>query len=161
MIWEKVLNASDNGEIIIPENKRHFIYDEQNYLQEEINSTKMETLYKKQENVYIKNGIPNYIFLVNYIDENGEDLETCIKNIINNINNDFPISNNKSIFALFSIDSHNSSLRILKENNFSVRIQPENSIENIFSESVCNKMINNLEPFIKSSNYSIQFFYIF
>ena len=153
VIWKKVLNASDNGEIIIPENKRYFIYDEQNYLQEEINSTKMKALYKKQENIYTKNGIPNYIFLVNDIDENGEDLETCAKTIINYINNDFHYSLNKSIIALFSINSHNSSLRILKENNFRVRIQAEKSIESIFSENVCNKIINNLESYMNNSDY--------
>ena len=31
-IWEKVLSAINNGTLILPNNKRHFIYDEKNYL---------------------------------------------------------------------------------------------------------------------------------
>ena len=82
VIWEKIINVSESGEMIIPENKRHFIYDEQNYLKEESNNKKMQALYEKQENVYVKNGIANYIFLVDYINEFEEDLEDCAKSFI-------------------------------------------------------------------------------
>ena len=96
-IWEEASNAIKNELMIVPEDKTRFIFDQKNYLKEEINSTKMEMLYEKQDNVYNKTGIQNYIFFVDNIDENEEDLETCAKTIGNYISYDFNIPVEKSI----------------------------------------------------------------
>ena len=63
--------------MIVPEDKTRFIFDQKNYLKEEKNSTKMEMLYEKQDNVYNKTGIQNYIFFVDNIDENERFRKVC------------------------------------------------------------------------------------
>lgn len=83
MIWDNFLLSLENGKIILPQNKKYFIFDESNYLNEDKNSKRMQKLYQRQKNVYDKNGIANYIFLVDYIDEDVENLEKCAKNINN------------------------------------------------------------------------------
>ena len=140
-IWEKVSVSINNGKMIVPPNKRHFIFDENNYIKEEINSERMQVLYEKQDNVYIQTGISNYIFLVKYIDEKEEDLENCAKNVMNYISQDFGFTLSKSIVVLFSLESKR------------IRIQPGNSVSNIFNSDVSTKMINNLGTYMRSSDY--------
>ena len=140
-IWEEASNAIKNKQMIVPEDKTRFIFDQKNYLKEEINSTKMEMLYEKQDNVYNKTGIQNYIFFVDNIDENEEDLETCAKKISNFISYDFNISVEKSIIVLFSMESRR------------IRIQPGTELSNNFSETVSTEMINHLGDYMRSEDY--------
>ena len=140
-IWNKTLSAIKNGEIALPESKGYFIFDEKNYLKEEINSTKMLDLYEKQEQLYVNDGILNYFFLVENIDEDSEDLETCADNIIKYINKEFLFTLKKSIIVLFSITSKR------------LRIQPGTELSSKFSENVCDQMIKNLGSYMRSTDY--------
>ena len=57
------------------QNKTHFIFDENNFTNLAVNDSKMQFLYKKQEELFNKNGIANYIFAVNYLNEQEEAIE--------------------------------------------------------------------------------------
>ena len=140
-IWDKTLTAIKNEEMALPESKGYFIFDEKNYLKEEINSTKMLALYAKQEDLYVNNGILNYFFLVENIDEELEGLEKCATNIINYINKEFVFTLKKSIIVLFSMNSKR------------LRIQPGTELSSKFSQNVCSQMINNLGTYMRSSDY--------
>lgn len=141
IIWKKLLNAIENEEIVMPNNKKHFIFDENNYLNEEKFSEKMQALYQKQAYIYANYEIINYIFLVDYIDEEEEDLETCTQTISNLSSKKFGFSLSNSIIILISMETRR------------LRIQPGNNLDNIFSKSVCTEMINNLGPFMRSGDY--------
>ena len=140
-IWEKVLSAINNGTLILPNNKRHFIYDEKNYLKEEKNSSKMLSLYQKQEDVYLFNDISNYIFFVQNLEEDKESLESCAKNLIALISKEFGFSLSKSIIILFSMDTRR------------IRIQPGNSLETLFTYSISSLMITNLQSLMRREDY--------
>ena len=85
----------------------YFIYDEQNYLKEKIDSTKMIALYEKQKKIYDQYGIPNYIILVDYIneyDDDEEDISDCAENLIKYITERFEkVKMWKTILTLFSM----------------------------------------------------------
>ena len=85
----------------------YFIYDEQNYLKEKIDSTKMIALYEKQKKIYDQYGIPNYIILVDYIneyDDDEEDISDCAENLIKYITERFEkVQMWKTILTLFSM----------------------------------------------------------
>ena len=83
--------------MIIPKNKSSFIYDEKNFLNENKTSERMKALYQKQENIYAKYGIDNYVFLVEKIDENIESIEKFTKNICIYISRYFGFSMDNSI----------------------------------------------------------------
>ena len=102
---------------------------------------KANYIYEEQENIYSWNEIPTYIILVDKIDEEEEDLETCAKEIINYISEEFNITLNRSIITLFSLTTNR------------IRIQPLNIINNIFSSDICNQIINNLENYMVNLDY--------
>ena len=108
--------------------KNYFLYDENNYIKDENDSTRMQTVYKDQSNLYLYDGIQSYIFLVENIDENEEDLETCTQKLENYISNYFHIALYKSIIALFSINSkkihiHLGLLLDIKNNTLNLIIE--------------------------------------
>lgn len=139
VIMEDLMNAIDRNELILPGNKAHFIYDQGNYIKE--GSGNMEYLYQKQETLYVNFNIYNYIFLVDYIDENLEGLESCAKKINNQLSRKLNSDSSKSLIILFSMSSKR------------IRIQPGNSLDSKYSTSVSNQMINNLGTYMRSSDY--------
>ena len=68
-IWIKALSYIEEGKMIINENKTHFIFDESNYTALDINGQKMNILYEKQEKIFKKYNMSNYIFIVDNLDE--------------------------------------------------------------------------------------------
>ena len=140
-IWEKALSAIKNGTLILPSNKRHFIYDEENYLKEEKNSPKMLSLYQKQEDVYLFNDMSNYIFFVSNVEEDKETLDICANNLIALISEEFGFSLSKSIIILFSMDTRR------------IRIQPGTSLETLFSQPIASQMITDLQNLMRSEDY--------
>ena len=141
IIWEKVNSSIRSGETLLPTNKMHFIFDENNYLNEEKNNTNMQYLYQMQENLYLYEGILNYIILVDNIDENKEDLKTCAKNVISLISKEFGFSLSNSIIALFSMNTRR------------IRIQPGDILEKIFDNTASSKMIENMRTYMINQNY--------
>ena len=63
----------------------------------------MKTLYQKQKELFNKNGIANYIFVVNYLDEQEEELITVTDNLYNKISTYFNVDISNSVIAFFSI----------------------------------------------------------
>ena len=53
-IWNKLTIYINNSKIILNDKKTHFIYDESNYTKLDINSTEMNILYQKQEDLFSK-----------------------------------------------------------------------------------------------------------
>ena len=141
-IWGKLVNSIERGDIIIPYNKSHFVFDEYNYLKLDLNDTKMQELYKKQEDNYVKNGISNYIFIVNSINENLESLEKVAKNLNKYISRAYPtIDIKKALTVLFSMKTRR------------IRIQPGENIEKKFSSKKSTEMINNLQSYMRNELY--------
>ena len=121
-IWSKLLDSIKNKTIIIPENGTHFIYDEKNYLKEDINSAKMQILYKMQNDIFNVRNVPNYIFFVENIDESKQDLAKVAENLLYSVSNKFKVNSTKTIVGLFSMTSHR------------IRIQPGINILNKFKK---------------------------
>ena len=84
----------------------------------------MQILYEKLYILYANYSIYNYIFLVDYIDENSQDLESCAKKIINSLSRKFGSSPSKTLVILFSMNSKR------------IRIQPGTGIESKFSSTI-------------------------
>ena len=74
-IWKKINKYINQGKMLVNENKTHFIFDELNYTKLDINSTKMQTLYKKQEQIFKEFNLATYIIIVDNLDENIETIK--------------------------------------------------------------------------------------
>ena len=68
-------------------NKTHFIFDEYNYTNLDINDNKMKVIYEKQESLLYDYGIFSYIFAVKNINDSIESLEHLRNNICDNLKN--------------------------------------------------------------------------
>ena len=101
VIITEVYNAYKTGKMIVPENNGYFIYDQKNYLKEKKNTTKIKDLYIKQNDIYAKNGIFNYFFIVDNIDEKVESLEDCAIELIRQISIYFNTTSSNTLIALY------------------------------------------------------------
>ena len=110
-IWNKVKDYIKDGKMLI-QNKTHFIYDESNYTKLGLNDTKMLILYKKQEKLFKKNGIANYIFVVDFLDEKEELIEKAVDNLYNYISNYFNVNMSNSVISLFSMKSRRIRIKL-------------------------------------------------
>ena len=72
-IWNKIQYYIKNGNMVTNKEKAYFIFDELNYLGMDINDPKMEILYKKQEEIYNKYNISNYIIIVKALNESKDN----------------------------------------------------------------------------------------
>ena len=85
-------------------NHHHIIFEESNYTEVPINDNKMEVLYQKQENIFQKNQISSYIFVVENIYETQEKIESVVDHLYNYLENYFQINLSNSVIALFSME---------------------------------------------------------
>ena len=100
-VWNKTMQYYEEGKMLIFD-KKHFIFDEYNYTQLDINDTKMIDLYKKQDDIYLNYSISTFIFAIQNINETEEyDLKI---NIIENLKQ-FGVDTNNTIFTVISIDT--------------------------------------------------------
>ena len=141
IIWEKVLSAINNGTMIVPSHKRHFIFDEENFLKEEKNSSKILSLYQKQEDIYLFNDISNYIFFVQNVDETIESMHRCAKNLIALISEEFGFSPSKTVILLISMDTRR------------IRTHSGDGLKTLFTDSVSSQMITNIQNLMKIEDY--------
>ena len=140
-IWIKALSYIEEGKMIINENKTHFIFDESNYTALDINGQKMNILYEKQEKIFKKYNMSNYIFIVDNLDEKEETIESATFNLCKYLYNTYKINMEKSIVALFSIESRR------------VRIRTGEITKKYLDNDKLKTMIQNLVPFLKYEHY--------
>ena len=103
-IWNKLTTYINNSKIILNDKKTHFIYDESNYTKLDINSTEMNILYQKQEDLFSKYNLSNYIFIVDNLNEDLESIEDAAFNLCRYLSNYFRINMAESVVALFSME---------------------------------------------------------
>ena len=135
-IWNQTLQYIDEG-LMYNFNKRHFIFDEENFTALDIDDKKMKALYNKQENIFRIYGIASYIFAVSYINESIEAIGSIRNNTRDNLRNDGYYVDN-SIFTVFSIDSINGLI-------YTGNITKFFYITNDNAKYMKEKIINNLE----------------
>ena len=140
LIWNKVTDYIYNEKMNIS-NEHHFIFDESNYTQLDINNSKMIELYQKQENVYQKNKISNYIFIADNINEKEEKIEKAADNLYGYIEVNFGIDISNSVIALFSIESRRIRIKIGKETQKHI------------TDGYAQEMIDHLSDFLKKKEY--------
>ena len=140
VIWKNVDYAIEKGKIVIPKSKKYLIFDQENYIKEKKDSAKMKVLYDMQELLSVNYTIFTYIFLVDYIDEKQEDLESCA------------IKLSVLIFTKFGTLPSNTFISLFSMNSKRLRIQPGGDISSKYTDSISMTMINNF------SNLSISRF---
>ena len=141
-IWNKVQQYIKEG-IMDDFNKKHFIFDEENYNTFDMNSEKMQDLYNKQEQIYKHYGITSYIFVVKNINKSIEEFGKIKNKTRDNLRRGgYDVDN--SIITVFSIESRQG--KIYTGNNTKDKcITDDNAIY------MKNRIINNLK---NESNYN-------
>ena len=110
-------------------------------LKKKKNTTKIKYLYIKQNDIYVKNGIFNYFFIIDNIDEKVESLDDCAIELNRQISIYFNTASSNTLIALFSNDTRR------------IRIQIGIDIEDKFSQLVSTKIIDDLKSYLQEYNY--------
>ena len=160
-MWNKVMEYYNEGKMK-DFNKTHFIFDEYNYTNLDINDDKMKVIYEKQEYILNNYGIYSYIFAVKYINESIESLEHFRNNTRNNLKN-FSIDVTSSVFTVVSIDSINgkvytgAAIRLLYIPDSEAAEIKKNLLNNIRNKNYYNAFLNFVEDIDKYSykNFTI------
>ena len=160
-MWNKVMEYYNEGKMK-DFNKTHFIFDEYNYTNLDINDDKMKVIYEKQEYILNNYGIYSYIFAVKYINESIESLEHFRNNTRNNLKN-FSIDVTSSVFTIVSIDSINgkvytgAAIRLLYIPDSEAAEIKKNLLNNIRNKNYYNAFLNFVEDIDKYSykNFTI------
>mgnify|MGYP002625159324 CR=1 FL=1 len=140
-IWKKTLEYITKGRIKVPEGRNFFVFDESNYTSLDINSDKMKILYQKQNELFAKYGIPNYIFAVDNHNENSELLTVATHNLAAHLNTEFGIDKNKAIIGYLSIQTRR------------IKIRTGETIRKNITDLDAENMINNLKSYLQKENY--------
>ena len=86
--------------------KNYFIYDDNNYLNQDVNPEKMKSLSSKQASLYNKhNKLLNYIIIIKYLNTYYESYETCTTNLVDYISRDYNLDKDNCILALIMMDN--------------------------------------------------------
>ena len=138
-IWDKFYEYVQKGEKIYLESKNYFIFDETNYTNLHVNSTKMKTLYNLQKNFYNKHIVKNYIFL---IDELGsETIDSFTNSLYNLISKNFSLTLSSSVIIVIPISDR------------LIRIKPGYSTNYNYDDYYIDIIISNLRPYMTSKDY--------
>ena len=140
LIWEKFVEYYKNDTIIVTD-YHHFIFDESNYTGLDINGTQMRELYERQENIFQKYQISNYIFVADNIDESQESIEDAADSLYRYIENYFEIDISNSVIALFSMETRR------------VRIKIGDKTQEYITDSEASDMITNVGEYLKKNDY--------
>ena len=101
----------------------------------------MNYLYQKQEDIFSKYNISNYIFIVDHLNENLESIEDATFNLCRYLSNYFNISMAESVVALFSMETRR------------VRIRTGEITKESITDDEAEKMIDNLGSYLRDKNY--------
>ena len=110
-IWNKIQYYIKCGNMVTNKEKAYFIFDELNYLGMDINDPKMKILYKRQEEIYNKYNVSNYIIIVKALNESKESIENTTFKLSKYLNETYGYKMAKSVVALFSIETRRFSIR--------------------------------------------------
>ena len=140
-IWNKIQNYANDGKMIINKQKTYFIFDELNYIGLDINNHKMEIMYKKQEEIFNKYNVSNYIIIVKNLDEQKESIDSFISNLSKYLGNKYGVEMDKSVIAFLSIES-----RI-------IRILPGEITKKTIKIDRVESMVKKLYPYFEKEKY--------
>ena len=102
-IWNRM---KDYTRFRLMVNKKYrFIYDENNYINLDINGDKMKKLYSKQDEIYKDyDKLLNYIFIVKSITTNYESGEDAATHLANKIESDYGLNTENCILVLILVE---------------------------------------------------------
>ena len=101
----------------------------------------MEILYQKQEELFFKYNLANYIFIVDNLDEKLESIEDAADNLSRYLDNIFKIDMTQSVIALFSMKTKR------------VRIRTGKITKEKILDYEASSIINNLGPYMRNEQY--------
>lgn len=137
-IWEKFKDYQNQGKAKI-ESTDYFIFDESNYLSDDINSSKMISFYTLQYNYFYNYGIKNYFFVIDTLDY--ESLETFTDNLYTYISKEITYSLSNSVIIVIAILDKK------------IRIKTGTQSNAKYADEYIDTIINNIGPYMRSSNY--------
>ena len=140
-IWNKTLQYMKEGNMVYPDDKNYFIFDESNYTALDINGTKMEALYKKQKDLYETYNIPNYIYAVDNQDENIESITNATSNLAAHLKNEFNTDINNTVIGFFSMKTNQS------------RIRTGDSLRKIITDKIAGLILIDLQSNLRAKDY--------
>ena len=155
-LWNQTLQYIDEG-LIYNFNKKHFIFEEENFTALDIDDEKMKDLYNKQEKIYRKYGISTYIFAVSNINENIEKIGSIRNNTRDNLKK-YGYDVDNSVFTVFSIEpikgliytGINTKDKYISDDN--AKYMKEKIINNLENESYYNAWDDFLDDIIYFCN---------
>ena len=109
-IWSKVVQYNIS-KLMVFNNSNYFIFQEKDYCKKDIHSKEMEDLYEKQKSFFTKWETANYIFVVDYFDENQEPIQDGAFHLSQYLYNNLGVKMEKSVLALFSIETRRVTIR--------------------------------------------------
>ena len=138
-IWKRIINNKSNNTLINDIN--YFIFQEKDYCQKDIYSEDMKKLYEKQKSFYSKWKTSNYIFVVDNFDESLETIEEGADHLSQYLNNEFEIKMERSVLALFSIQTKR------------IRIRTGEVTKNSITDKEAQALISSLKDLLVQNNY--------
>ena len=170
-LWNKTLRYISEGKM--KSFRYYFIFDEENYTALNINSTEMNSLYSKQNDLYNKYSLRTFLFICKKLDRTIEDAYSIRNNIRDHLIN-YGVYINNTVFVLISVETIESILytgSLIKKSyisdNDSVTLNneiKENIKDKEYYEALENFLIDIEEYFLKKninkgkSKNSIYFF---
>ena len=110
-IWEEIVKFIDYG-IIIKKSDFYLFFDELNYTKLEVNSTKMNYLSEVQHALYLENGISNYIFVIEDLDETVETIEKFTDNLFAKLEEYIRKELSNFFIAVFVMKTHRVRIKL-------------------------------------------------
>lgn len=107
-LWNKTIQYISEGKIKTFE-KKHFIFDEENYTALGIDSDEMNALYFEQEKLYKTYNLTTFLFICKNLNRTIEDAYSIRDNTRDHLK-DYGVYVNNSVFVLISAESNESIL---------------------------------------------------
>jgi len=139
-IWIKVKQYINESKMILND-KNYFIFDEENYTNLDLKGSEMQSLYEKQKEFYSNYSTANYIFVIKNLNEKQESIEDATYNLCRYLYNEYGVSMEKSVVALFSIETKR------------VRIRTGEKTKEEITDGECEEIINDLGPLLREKKY--------
>ena len=138
-IWSKTVKYLQKFNISLYQD--YFIYDEKSYIGSSLNEDPLNSLVQKQEELYANYTIRNYIFFVEKVNEEEEEIKVTADNLSKKIGTWFQIDMSKSITSIFSISTRKMYIRTDKD------------IMNIITNDEAKQIISDITPDLRNQNY--------
>jgi len=107
-LWNKTLQYISEGKMKTFE-KKHFVFDEENYTSLDINSDEMNALYWEQEKLYKTYNLTSFLFICKNLNRTIEDVYSIRDNTRDHLT-EYGVYVNNSVFVLISVETNESIL---------------------------------------------------